>query len=145
MVGADAGAGPGLAVAAAVPAPPVHTIVGADRPVGGLVAARETPAGAEEERATTARGAADTGSGEPLLRLRTLLHGTDRLMVQALKADDDLPLMTGRRRARSRYVQTRRVKDARIVNELREMELKEKIKKMRFSKSGDDNIEANAT
>ncbi|GAB1310118.1 PWI domain-containing protein [Madurella fahalii] len=35
--------------------------------------------------------------------------------------------------------------DAKSANELRERELKEKIKKMRSSKSGDDNVEANAT
>ncbi|KAL2174713.1 uncharacterized protein P884DRAFT_263334 [Thermothelomyces heterothallicus CBS 202.75] len=97
---AGAGAGPGRAVAAAAPAPPARTIAGAGRPAGGIVVAEETPAGGEE-RATAARGA-DTGTGEPLLRLHPLLHGTDRLMVQALKADDDLPLTTRRRRARSR-------------------------------------------
>ncbi|KAL2165470.1 hypothetical protein VTH06DRAFT_768 [Thermothelomyces fergusii] len=65
-------------------------------------------------------------------------------MVQALKADDDLPLTTRRRRARSRHVPMRRIEDARTANEPREMELKEIIKKMRSSKSGDDHIEANA-
>ncbi|KAG7293330.1 hypothetical protein NEMBOFW57_003378 [Staphylotrichum longicolle] len=34
--------------------------------------------------------------------------------------------------------------DSKAANELREMELKERIKKMRSSKSGDDNVEANA-
>jgi serine/arginine repetitive matrix protein 1 len=34
--------------------------------------------------------------------------------------------------------------DAKIANELRERELKERIKKMRSSRSGDDIAEANA-
>jgi hypothetical protein len=81
-------------------------MAGGALPGGGL--AREgTPGDAWE--ATTARGA-DTGTGEALLRLHTLLHGTDRLMVQALKTDDDLPVTTRRRRVRSRYVRRKRTK-----------------------------------
>ena len=36
------------------------------------------------------------------------------------------------------------LQDARAANERRERELKETIKKMRSSKSGDDHVEANA-
>jgi hypothetical protein len=125
-------------------------VVGAVLPVVGLVEADGTSRGAA---AVTARGA-DPGTGGLLLHLHTFLHGTDRLMVQALKTDRDLPVTTRRRQIPSRYVAVSGefetfvlltvLQDEKAVNELRERELKEKIKKMRSSKSGDDHIEANA-
>jgi hypothetical protein len=75
---------------------------GVDRRAAAL--AREASRGGAAD-ALTARGA-DTGIGEALLHLQTLLHGTDRLMVQALKTDPDLPATTGPHQARSRYVDT---------------------------------------
>lgn len=47
---------------------------------------------------------ADIGIGGLLMHPHNLPRGTDRLMVQALKADRDLPVTTKRRPTRSRYV-----------------------------------------
>ena len=87
------------AVSAAAEAPPARTTAGAGLPAAAP--AREDRRGGAAE-ATTARGA-HVGTGGPLPHLLTLLHGTDRLMVQALKTDRDLPGTNHRRRARSRY------------------------------------------
>jgi hypothetical protein len=111
--------------------------------------------GLATEETTGAAPGADTGTGEPLLHLHTLLHGTDRLIVQALKTDRDLPVISRRRQGRSRYVAFIEqgndhlaltagiLQDTKAANELRERELKEQIKKMRSSKSGND-VEANS-
>lgn len=69
----------------------------------GVIRAREEGADRGTPAITTARGV-DTETGEPLMHLHTLLRGTDRLMVQALKTDRDLPVTAGRRRVPSRYV-----------------------------------------
>lgn len=88
-------------VGVAASALPAHTVDGA----GPLADVRTTgqALGAGATKATAAREM-DTGTGEPLMHLHTLLHGTDRLMVQALKTDLDLPVTTARRRLRNRCV-----------------------------------------
>jgi len=97
-----ADAGVGLAVGAAALASQVRTTAGAGR--RGVVPLR---GGGDSGTAvtTTARGSG-TGAEGPLLHLRTLLHGTDQLMVQALKTDLDLPVTTRRRRMPDRYVKS---------------------------------------
>ncbi len=90
-----------LVARAAALAPLARMVGGADLPSGARPREEAPGGGAAVE--TTARGV-DPGTGEPLMHLHTPLHGTDRLMVQALKTDLDLPVTTQRRQAQTWYV-----------------------------------------
>ncbi|KAK3986674.1 hypothetical protein QBC44DRAFT_372847 [Cladorrhinum sp. PSN332] len=85
----------------------------------------------------TAREAED---GEPLVDHRTLLSEPDPL-IQALKTEPN-PAKMGT--APRNWSQSSSSQSLKTANQERERELKEKIKKMRSSRSGDDHSEANS-